>query len=105
MGRVGSCFDTAVAESWFATLKTEIGTTIWATREQHRGDVFALIQRYNRHQHSTPDYLTPRGSRTALPSRATARGMKTRCPSKRGNSSSCGSSLARSGRGPGDWQF
>jgi len=28
MGRVGSCFDNAVAESWFATLKTEIGTTI-----------------------------------------------------------------------------
>ena len=59
VGRVGSCFDTAVAESWFATLKTEIGTTIWATREQHRGDVFALIQRYNRHQHSTPGLPNP----------------------------------------------
>jgi transposase InsO family protein len=60
MGRVGSCFDNAVAESWFATLKTEIGTIIWATREQARADVFAFIQRYNRNRrHSTLDYLTP----------------------------------------------
>jgi len=60
MGRVGSCFDNAVAESWFATLKTEIGTTTWATREQARADVFAFIQRYNRNRrHSTLDYLTP----------------------------------------------
>lgn len=43
MGRVGSCFDNAVAESWFATLKTEIGTSIWDTREQARTDVFAFI--------------------------------------------------------------
>jgi putative transposase len=59
MGRVGSCFDNAVAESWFATLKTEIGTTIWATREQARADVLAFIQRYNRtRRHSSLDYLT-----------------------------------------------
>ena len=45
---------------WFSTLKTEIGTTIWATREQARADVFAFIQRYNRsRRHSTLDYLTP----------------------------------------------
>jgi putative transposase len=60
MGRVGSCYDNAVAESWFATMKTEIGTTTWATREQARADVFAFIQHYNRHRrHSTIDYLTP----------------------------------------------
>ena len=60
MGRVGSCYDNAVAESWFATLKTEIGTTIWATREQARADVFRFIAHYNRNRrHSTIDYLTP----------------------------------------------
>ena len=60
MGRVGSCYDNAVAESWFATLKTEIGTSVWDTREQARADVFAFIQHYNRRRrHSTIDYLTP----------------------------------------------
>ena len=60
MGRVGSCFDNAVAESWFATLKTEIGTTIWATRELAHADIFAFIRRYNRNRrHSTLNYLTP----------------------------------------------
>ena len=59
MGRVGSCYD-AVAESWFATLKTEIGTTVWATRDQARADVFRFIAHYNNHRrHSTMDYLTP----------------------------------------------
>ncbi|MBY8853591.1 IS3 family transposase, partial [Saccharothrix sp. MB29] len=28
IGRTGSCFDNAVAKSFFATLKTEIGTTV-----------------------------------------------------------------------------
>jgi len=60
MGRVGSCYDNAVAESWFATLKTEIGTTTWATREQARVDVFRFIANYNRRRrHSTLDYLIP----------------------------------------------
>jgi transposase InsO family protein len=50
----------AVAESWFATLKTEIRTTIWAIREQARADVFAFIQVCNRSgRHSTLDHLTP----------------------------------------------
>ena len=49
-----------MAESCFATLKTEIGTTNWATRDQARADVFAFIQRYSRNRrHSTLDYLIP----------------------------------------------
>jgi putative transposase len=60
MGRVGSCYDNAVAESWFNIVKTEIGTTTWATKDQARADIFAFIAHYNHHRrHSTVDYLTP----------------------------------------------
>lgn len=37
IGRVVSCYDNAVAESVFGTLKTEIGTIIWHTRDQASG--------------------------------------------------------------------
>jgi transposase InsO family protein len=54
MGRVGSCYDNAAAESFFASLKAEIGTRVWATRAQARQAVFAYISYYNRHRlHST----------------------------------------------------
>jgi putative transposase len=61
MGRVGSCFDNAVAESFFATLKTEIGTRVWPTRAAARLAVFEFIEVfYNRQRrHSTIGYLTP----------------------------------------------
>jgi transposase InsO family protein len=60
MGRVGSCFDNAVAESFFASLKTEIGTRVWATRAQARQAVFAYINYYNRRRlHSTLKLQTP----------------------------------------------
>ncbi|MGV9360288.1 IS3 family transposase [Amycolatopsis sp. NPDC003731] len=54
VGRVGSCYDNAVAEAFFATLKTEIGTTIWRTRAQARQDVFTWLRYYNHNRlHST----------------------------------------------------
>ena len=54
MGRVGSCYDNAVAESFFASLKAEIGTRVWATRAEARRAVFAYLTYYNRHRlHST----------------------------------------------------
>ena len=60
MGRVGSCYDNAAAESFFATLKAEIGTRVWATREQARREVFAYLTYYNRNRlHSTLKYRTP----------------------------------------------
>jgi transposase InsO family protein len=64
MGRVGSCYDNAVAESFFATLKAEIGTRVWATREQARRDVFAYLTYYNHNRlHSTLNHRTPHEAR------------------------------------------
>ena len=60
MGRVGSCYDNAVAESFFAALKAEIGTRVWATRAMARAEVFAYLTYYNQHRlHSTLKYRTP----------------------------------------------
>jgi transposase InsO family protein len=60
MGRVGSCFDNAVAESFFASLKAEIGTKVWATRAEARKAVFAYLTYYNQHRlHSTLTRRTP----------------------------------------------
>jgi transposase InsO family protein len=64
MGRVGSCYDNAVAESFFASLKAEIGTRVWATRAEARRAVFAYINYYNRHRlHSTLELRTPHEAR------------------------------------------
>lgn len=60
MGRVGSCYDNAVAESFFASLKTEIGTRIFPTRTDARRAVFAYINYYNHNRlHSTLKRQTP----------------------------------------------
>jgi transposase InsO family protein len=64
VGRKGSCYDNAVAEAFFATLKTEIGTTAWTTRDQARTAVFRYIHYYNHHRlHSTVGYRTPTETR------------------------------------------
>ncbi|MBN9740229.1 IS3 family transposase [Amycolatopsis sp. A1MSW2902] len=64
MGRTGSCYDNAAAESFFATLKTEIGTRSWTTRNHARQAVFAYLAYYNHHRlHSTLDYRTPHETR------------------------------------------
>ncbi|WP_410599077.1 integrase core domain-containing protein [Amycolatopsis sp. lyj-90] len=63
-GRVGSCYDNAVAEAFFATLKTEIGTTIWRTRSEARQDVFTYLHYYNHTRlHSTVSQNTPAETR------------------------------------------
>ena len=50
MGLTGVCWDNALAESFFATLKTEFYyRRIWATNSKTRTDVGAWIEgRYNR---------------------------------------------------------
>jgi putative transposase len=55
MGRVGSCFDNAAAESWFSTLEHELlSRQTFAARAEARHAIAAFIERYNtRRRHST----------------------------------------------------
>ena len=62
MSRRGNCWDNAVAESFFATLKVELGhEASWATRGQARGEVFAYIEQFynGQRRHSALGYLSP----------------------------------------------
>jgi transposase InsO family protein len=62
MSRVGDCYDNAVAESFFATLKTElVDRTAWPTRRAAQQAVFEWIEVfYNRQRcHSTLAYRSP----------------------------------------------
>jgi transposase InsO family protein len=44
MSGKGECWDKAVVESFFGTLKSEIGTAVWRTREAARADIFNYIE-------------------------------------------------------------
>ena len=62
MSRKGNCWDNAVAESFFATLKGELCDRLcFATRAEARQAIFEYIEVfYNRERiHSTLDYSSP----------------------------------------------
>jgi transposase InsO family protein len=62
VGRVGTCFDNAQAESFNATLKVErVNRTVYPTREHARKDVTRYIEfHYNtKRLHSALGYRTP----------------------------------------------
>ena len=62
VGRKGECWDNAVAESFFATIKRElIETRAWPTRAGLRSAIFEYIEGwYNtRRLHSTLGYISP----------------------------------------------
>jgi transposase InsO family protein len=62
MSRKGNCWDNAVAESFFASLKTELQRHhAWRTRNEARTAIFEYIETwYNpRRRHSTNRYLSP----------------------------------------------
>lgn len=61
MSRVGNCYDNAVAESFFGTLKAECVSRQFATHAQARTTIFEYIEVwYNRQRfHSTLGYLSP----------------------------------------------
>ena len=57
MGSVADCYDNALAETFFAILKTElVYTRTWPTRHQLEMEVFSYIEGfYNpRRRHSPP---------------------------------------------------
>jgi putative transposase len=61
MSRTGNCYDNAVAESFFATLKTECAATQFSSKAEARSAIFEYIEGwYNRQRlHSSLDYLSP----------------------------------------------
>jgi putative transposase len=64
--RTGSCLDGAAAESFFATIKTEIGVDVWSDRATARRDIENWIKQYNeRRLHSSLGYRIPVEQRTA----------------------------------------
>jgi len=62
MSEKAKCWQNAVAESFFATLKNETGSGSWKTRREARDEVFEFIEAwYNtRRRHSTIGYLSPK---------------------------------------------
>lgn len=60
MSRKGNCWDNAVAESFFSTLKTEL-SGVFETRAEARTGIFEYIEVfYNRQRrHSSIGYLSP----------------------------------------------
>jgi transposase InsO family protein len=63
MSRRGNCWDNAVAESFFATLKVElVHDAAWDTRAAARREPFEYLEPFynGRQRHSALGYLTPR---------------------------------------------
>ena len=64
--RTGSCLDGAAAESFFATLKAEIGVCVWPDRAGARRDIENRIRDQNqRRLNSALDYRPPTETRRA----------------------------------------
>jgi putative transposase len=63
MSRRGNCWDNAVAESFFASVKVElVHNTTWETRAAARAELFEYIEVFynGQRRHSSLGYLSPR---------------------------------------------
>ena len=63
MSRRGDCWDNAVAESFFASLKVElVHDATWATRTTARTELFEYLEVFynGQRRHSALGYLSPR---------------------------------------------
>jgi transposase InsO family protein len=61
MSRKGNCWDNAVAESFFRTLKAECCYAAFASRQQARKAIFDFVERFynRRRRHSSLGYVSP----------------------------------------------
>lgn len=60
MSRKGNCYDNAFAESFFGTMKTEIGINHFKNIDEVKREIFKYINWYNRERlHSSLGYLSP----------------------------------------------
>ena len=61
MSRTGNCYDNAVVESFFDSLKTEIGHELFDSREAARQKVFEYIEAFynQRRRHSALGHVSP----------------------------------------------
>lgn len=61
MSRKGDCYDNAVMESFFSTLKAECATGVYNSRAEARQSIFEYVEVwYNRHRrHSALGYASP----------------------------------------------
>lgn len=57
----GNCYDNAVAESFFNSIKTELGCNIFKTKEEAKSEIFEYIEAfYNEwRKHSRLNYCSP----------------------------------------------
>ncbi len=69
MSRKGECWDNAVVESFFGSMKTELCDPIWESRAHARAAIFEYIEIwYNRkRRHSTLGYVSPEEYESLLP--------------------------------------
>ncbi len=62
MSRRGNCYDNAVAESFFKTLKKElVRKTIFITREEAKSKIFEYIEMFynSKRRHSYLGFISP----------------------------------------------
>jgi transposase InsO family protein len=69
MSGKGDCWDNAVVESFFGTLKTKLGDPVWPTRDAARSAIFNYIETWynSRRRHSALGHVSPNQYESLLP--------------------------------------
>lgn len=69
VGRKGECWDDAVVESFFGSMKAELGDPVWESRAAARAAIFEYIEIWfnRKRRHSTLGYLSPEQYESTLP--------------------------------------